>query len=49
LQNNNNNNNVLPQNPTNLKKKKELNVLDAKIRASADMKNKTADNIYKTF
>jgi hypothetical protein len=30
-------------------KKKELNVLDAKIRASADMKNKTADNIYKTF
>ncbi len=31
-------------------KKKELNLLDAKMRASADMKNKTAHNIiYKTF
>jgi hypothetical protein len=31
-------------------KKKELNLLDAKMRASVDMKNKTAHNIiYKTF
>jgi hypothetical protein len=26
-----------------------LNLLDAKIRASADMKNKAARNIYNTF
>jgi hypothetical protein len=26
-----------------------LNLLDAKIRASADMKNETAHNIYNTF
>ncbi len=30
-------------------KKRELNLLDAKIRASADMKNKAARNIYNTF
>jgi hypothetical protein len=29
--------------------KKELNLLNAKIRASADMKNKTAHNIYNTL